>query len=540
MRWVLLISFSLTTTCYGNVLKCASNSDDPLCLPDKEKKDKSSVYQGNQCAPGTYWKTECNTCMCEPGGFATCTKVGCDNERSRVCAPGSQWLNDCNGNCWCIDGQPKCSKQCDSSLDRNKHKELELLDGEECAPGSSWNTECNSCICSPKGQAMCTLNACQNERKTRCAPETFWKYQCNSCYCYEGRPLCTLLACESPEGTVSQQTVKLVESKECVPGTTWKTECNECSCQLDGYRICTNFDCDNDPVIFEESTTKRNVEVTTKSSQNKTVVCVANRMFFKDCNTCWCNDDGTSFFCTRKVCVPELPEEADISNQKPEELRIIKRECRPNEVFELDCNMCRCNPDGKSFSCTRRACAEQADDAQNSTSTRRVRGYSQNSVLIRKVRAYSQEPTKACQPGSEFRMDCNKCLCDNEGQQFSCTRIDCTALNNNNNNNGELRTKRDTTEKIASNCTSGTVFEKDCNVCRCSGKGEALCTTNKCNKDRNVEVTSTVPETEVDSGFRCNPGEQFNFECNDCTCSADGKSVFCTLRFCDQSLNPDI
>lgn len=45
-----------------------------------------------------------------------------------------------------------------------------------------------------------------------------------------------------------------------------------------------------------------------------------------------------------------------------QELRIIERDCRPDEVFELDCNMCRCNPDGKSFSCTRRACIEPVDE----------------------------------------------------------------------------------------------------------------------------------------------------------------------------------
>ncbi|XP_052756289.1 protein psiR-like isoform X2 [Galleria mellonella] len=531
MRLILLIGFSLslTSSCFGSVLRCASNDEDPSCLPNMEQKGISNLSWGNQCAPGTYWKTECNTCTCEPGGFATCTKVGCDNERSRVCAPGSQWTNDCNATCWCIDGQPKCNKDCTVSLDTNKRKVLELKEGEECAPGTAWHTECNSCICSPQGLAMCTLNSCLNERKTKCAPNTFWKYQCNSCYCYDGRPLCTLLACESPDGKTNKTTMKQPENKECVPGTSWKTDCNECSCQPDGFRICTNFHCDeNDPVLFEESTTKKSPELTTKSSLNKTIVCVANRMFIKDCNTCWCNDDGTSFFCTRKVCIPELPEDVDSNNQNTEELRVIHRECRPNEVFELDCNMCRCNPDGKSFSCTRRACAEQTDDVQNST-------------LVRKVRGLSQGPLKACQPGSEFRMDCNQCLCDDEGQAFSCTRIDCNAQNNN--NNGGLRSKRDTTEKIATQCTPGSVFERGCNVCRCTGEGEALCTNNKCGKVYTVEVTSATPapvNSNVDSNFRCNPGEQFNFECNDCTCSADGKDVFCTLRLCDQSLYPDI
>lgn len=43
-------------------------------------------------------------------------------------------------------------------------------------------------------------------------------------------------------------------------------------------------------------------------------------------------------------------------------------------------------------------------------------------------------------------MDCNKCLCDNEGQDFSCTRIDCNALNNNNKGGTRRRRGEDITE----------------------------------------------------------------------------------------------
>ncbi|KAM3961421.1 uncharacterized protein ACR2FA_004536 isoform 2-T2 [Aphomia sociella] len=535
MKWLILIGFllSLTSLCCGRVLRCAPDSKDPSCFSEKEEKDKLKLPQGKQCAAGTYWKTQCNVCMCETSGIATCTKVGCENERSMVCAPGSRWMNDCNA-CSCENGQPICTLQaCPTSASKGSsiHKEASLVkEGRECAPGTTWETECNTCMCSPKGYPMCTLNSCPNERQMRCASETFWQNECNSCACNDGQPICTTADCSSAIKTSYIELPEpLPEVTECVPGSSWKTECDDCSCQLNGHALCSNLRCQNDPVVFEESTTKKNIELTNSSQpvkpviSNKTVVCVANRMFIRDCNTCWCNDDGTSFFCTRKVCIPELPD-TENNEEKPEELRIIQRECRPNEVFELDCNMCRCNPDGKSFSCTRRACAEHSDDVQNST-------------LVRKVRDISREPAKACQPGSEFRMDCNKCLCDNEGQDFSCTRIDCNAQNNN--NNGGLRSKRDITEKIASDCTPGTVFEKGCNVCRCTGKGEALCTTNKC-KDHTEEATNTVQESEVDSNFRCNPGEQFNFECNDCTCSADGKGVFCTLRFCDQSLNPDI
>ncbi|KAJ8710285.1 hypothetical protein PYW07_009651 [Mythimna separata] len=241
-------------------------------------------------------------------------------------------------------------------------------------------------------------------------------------------------------------------------------------------------------------------------------------MFIKDCNTCWCNEDGTGYYCTRRVCVPLLPEDqADLGGIPAENLRVTKKHCRPNEVFELDCNMCRCHPDGKSYACTRRACEEQLEDSKNAT-------------LSRKVRTITTEPPKACQPGQEFRMDCNKCLCDNKGQDFSCTRIDCNSLNNNHHASA-LRRKRDTSEKISTQCVPGNAFSRDCNACLCADDGKsATCTLKRC-KDT---VTEKAPES--DQGFRCNPGEQFRRDCNDCTCSADGRSIFCTLRLCDQDL----
>ncbi|CAH2097549.1 unnamed protein product [Euphydryas editha] len=224
-------------------------------------------------------------------------------------------------------------------------------------------------------------------------------------------------------------------------------------------------------------------------------------MFIKDCNTCWCNEDGTSYFCTRKVCV------TDVSETPEEAVEEIKRKCIPDEVFELDCNTCRCSEDGMSFSCTRRACVPEEK---------------------------SEAMPKTCTPGQEFRMDCNKCLCNNEGQDFSCTRIDCTAVNNN--GNVGVRVKRDATTQIQLNCEPGSVFKQGCNLCHCTEDGNhATCALKRCS-DKDTQEESVLPES--DPSFRCNPGEQTKRDCNDCSCSADGKSVFCTLRLCDQDITP--
>ncbi|KAI5631046.1 pacifastin inhibitor (LCMII) domain-containing protein [Phthorimaea operculella] len=396
----------------------------------------------------------------------------------------------------------------------------------------------------------------------------------------------------------------------CAARGTFYIGCNTCHCNPLG----TDYSCSNKPCPLPEDVELFHELKVVKSSsdRSKKQVCVANRMFIKDCNTCWCNEDGTSFYCTRRVCVPDLPEPGV---DQPEELRVIKKECRPNEVFELDCNMCRCNPDGKSYSCTRRACVDMdhhdqpaiepvvqdakvltVQDAkvdrvgaldqtvdggihdskvfsagQDSKELPMVAGQSvagsvlqdkkelpvkqedipvdqselqaavkdaENQPLVRKSRA--TEEMRKCEPGQEFRLDCNICLCDNLGQDFSCTRHDCNAPNG-----GEpSRTKRDTSESavesVTMKCVAGSVFDRECNVCRCTNDGEsALCTNKSCTpraQPLSIDTVTNAPDS--DPNFRCNPGEQLKRGCNDCQCSADGRSVFCTVRFCDQDITP--
>ncbi|KAH9636292.1 hypothetical protein HF086_003259 [Spodoptera exigua] len=270
----------------------------------------------------------------------------------------------------------------------------------------------------------------------------------------------------------------------CKPLEEFMRDCNPCKCASDGLSYsCTHNECLETDVGKEDK--DKEVEVfmqseTMKLAKNKTKsrVCEANRMFIKDCNTCWCNEDGTSYYCTRRVCVPLLPEDQPDIGGIPAE----------------------------------------------------------NATLSRKVRSLTTEPPKACKPGQEFRMDCNKCLCDNKGQDFSCTRHDCNALNNNHHASAftGVRSKREISEQLSMQCVPGSVFDRGCNVCKCTDNGQfATCSLKRCK-------TETEHAPESDQGFRCNPGEQFKRDCNDCTCSADGRSVFCTLRLCDEALTSDI
>ncbi|KAJ0171386.1 hypothetical protein K1T71_012936 [Dendrolimus kikuchii] len=371
---------------------------------------------------------------------------------------------------------------------------------------------------SPEGRAM----------ELQCLPGSEWESNCHSCRCTEsGRSRCQKKdVCESGI---------LGEPIRCKPYTSFQRGCRTCMCTAIGQVLCSP--CTESTLGREQAESADKEEslipiIRSSLSTNKSVVCVANRMFIKDCNTCWCNEDGTSYFCTRRVCVEENPDElrGEDKEEGSEKLRIIKKQCKPNEVFELDCNMCRCNPDGQSYSCTRRACFELPDDFKNLTLSRKTRRASQQS-----------DAPKTCQPGQEFRMDCNKCLCDNEGQDFSCTRIDCNAVNNNHQAAAftQTRTKREASEKVSGGCNPGELFARGCNMCRCSSNGQvAACTLKQCPSDKDGEADRQA--TDLDPSFRCNAGEQFKQDCNDCTCSADGKSVFCTLRLCDMDLTPDI
>ncbi|XP_048000829.1 uncharacterized protein LOC125237712 isoform X4 [Leguminivora glycinivorella] len=485
MKWLVLACFLLWARHgEGGALKCAPG--DEACstqLSDLEEQEmeirRPSSDGSAECLSGTEWESNCHQCRCV-AGVAQCVRQSeCESivfaDEPIRCKPNTTFARDCN-TCRCLDnGLGICTiMECASVTTEAAPTKPIIPKGVDCAPGTAWQSQCNDCVCSPEGKRFCTDKACpgqETEPLLRCAPQSQWKNDCNMCWCNSGRAMCTKMGCMAIPSDMH------FEDRH---GETGAVE---------------------------------TAEPATKSSKNATKkVCVENRMFIMDCNTCWCNEDGTSYFCTRKVCVTNAE---PVEEEGAEKLRIIKKECNPGEVFEIDCNMCHCNPDGKSYSCTRRACFDEE----------------KNQTLIRKTRTTTQVAPKACEPRKEFRMDCNTCLCNNEGSNFSCTRIDCTALNNNHNGN---RRKRDASQKVSADCVPGSVFEQGCsNMCRCTEDGgHATCTLKRCQGSENATLTVT------ESSFRCNPGEQFKQSCNDCSCSADGKSVFCTLFVCDDELSP--
>ncbi|KAF9420495.1 hypothetical protein HW555_003245 [Spodoptera exigua] len=495
--------------------------------------DKGVFAEPVLCKPNTTFQRDCNTCICLENGLGLCTLEFCRRSGSIDSVPeiliADTELND--------KDEASQPFKTEIVVPNQNHYDIGGLDLEHnfvilkrsiCKPLEEFMRDCNPCKCASDGLSYsCTHNECLEtdvgkedkdkevevfmqsegqdhiERHSVCRASNTFYIGCNTCRC---NSLGTDYTCTNKPCPLPADVELFHELKEIKPAVPYqgdfKTEKEYKAAKLSvvtsytlllyNYVMAYSSDYYFGPKSFVASQCH-----TMKSSKNKTKsrVCEANRMFIKDCNTCWCNEDGTSYYCTRRVCVPLLPEDQpDIGGIPAENLRVIKKECRPNEVFELECNMCRCNPDGKSYACTRRACEEPIDDKKNAT-------------LSRKVRSLTTEPPKACKPGQEFRMDCNKCLCDNKGQDFSCTRHDCNALNNNHHASAftGVRSKR------------GSVFDRGCNVCKCTDNGQfATCSLKRCK-------TETEHAPESDQGFRCNPGEQFKRDCNDCTCSADGR-----------------
>ncbi|XP_038218249.1 uncharacterized protein LOC119836879 isoform X4 [Zerene cesonia] len=395
---------------------------------------------------------------------------------------------------------------------------IEIGPETECRHGSVWDSNCHTCRCSEMGRAVCKRQeGCDKEygEPLRCKPNTSFKRACGTCMCLEnGVGLCSMKECVKISRRPITTKSKVPFGKECLPGTVWTSRCNDCKCSETGYPRCTHNDCpgqENEPELL----------------------CEPESIWNDDCNSCWCTSDGIAM-CTRIGC--PIKQVADWSGgsvkpkiESPSSVRRNFTETLKTPVGFNDTTITkllseipiRMN-DTEVPLRLKRASSQQKSNPDDTTQSR--------------VTPNIKGTQKICKPGVEFRMDCNKCLCDNEGQNFSCTRNDCAALNSN--GNGGDRAKREVKSLNQTDCTPGSVFEQGCNVCRCTSDGNhATCTMKMCQEE---STDNDINAPESDPSFRCNPGEQFKRGCKDCTCSADGKSVFCTLRLCDQDMNPSL
>lgn len=236
--------------------------------------------------------------------------------------------------------------------------------------------------------------------------------------------------------------------------------------------------------------------------------------------------------------------------------------CTPGASWKLDCNRCWCT-ETRLIVCTQAKCASAYPEENEDESLRKIRDVSATQPA-------QGEYIKSCDPKETFRLDCNTCLCNDEGRDYACTRLDCTQqitkreANDYSCKPGESfkhedgcntcfcspdstisctkmacltlqsgpkhklfkREIENVTNKAEDKlCESGTTFQHDCNLCTCSENGYITCTERFCPPPQQESAVE-------DDNFRCTPGDKLRKDCNDCTCSADGISMSCTYKLC--------
>uniref|UniRef100_U5EWN5 Putative serine protease inhibitor i/ii n=1 Tax=Corethrella appendiculata TaxID=1370023 RepID=U5EWN5_9DIPT len=274
-------------------------------------------------------------------------------------------------------------------------------------------------------------------------------------------------------------------------------------------------------------------EVTSTNDQ----VCEPNSVFQKECNTCRCSPDGKLVSCTRKFCIPEP------SGNKLDEVhpgpkvtddtvtttpQPNTQVCTPNEVRMEDCNRCKCAANGIGWFCTRKACPPKM--TKRDTELRQL------------------DPSAAnfsCTPKETFKYDCNTCTCTDDGKHAACTIMFCLPARR------KRQTELPQLNPYAKDftCKPGQSFKHECNTCFCNKDGKtAGCTYMYCLPEMET-LTKTKREVKLRQlnphapGFTCTPKEVFKYECSTCTCDDDGVSASCKLTPClpkSDLCNPDL
>ncbi|XP_066998522.2 U-reduvitoxin-Pr21 isoform X2 [Anabrus simplex] len=149
------------------------------------------------------------------------------------------------------------------------------------------------------------------------------------------------------------------------------------------------------------------------------------------------------------------------------------------------------------------------------------------------VAEHDNHSSDNCTPGSTFMVDCNTCTCGSDGvrENAECTQLDCSAAPQSFLNRVGRGGPMDGV--LSERCFPGSPFKVDCNLCLCpvSGIKElAPCSDWVC-----PPPTCSPNDVEcVSDGERCAPGITYMDECNMCICSQDGIKAHasCTFKLC--------
>ncbi|OWR48894.1 putative pacifastin-related serine protease inhibitor [Danaus plexippus plexippus] len=302
---------------------------------------------------------------------------------------------------------------------------------------------------------------------------------------------------------VAVNSILLNPQQSCVPTTTVKGPCHVCVCDTRGVFICHAIKCKQ---------TKVNPRISVKGECQPKMTYRYEELF------CMCSYEGKwmSFNCRQTFRRLQM---SKTLVKHPMRTNIT---CTPKSLFLVDCNVCRCEGSGsiKPSSCTNRICSKghKADRCRFGDFLRTSQeicicsdiGYYVDRLCVKVKNGVVQQlktndiekiinvykmrkaMTDTCIPHKEYKVDCNRCICDSTGK-FSCSQDVCDKEKT-------IRTSdlsqdffnlpfiNDENEK----CKPGEKYRIKCNTCVCTDDSKLSCTTSVCLEDFLVHETSST------------------------------------------------
>ncbi|KAH9636293.1 hypothetical protein HF086_003260 [Spodoptera exigua] len=188
--------------------------------------------------------------------------------------------------------------------------------------------------------------------------------------------------------------------------------------------------------------------------------------------------------------------------------------CTPNDLFLIDCNLCRCSSKGliDVTLCTKRHCGK---------------GHKVDDCVYGDMLRTENEMCRCSDINYYIDRLCIKVLKD-PVQKIPAKEI----------------SKLDDIEKKV--CNSEMVYQVNCNTCICKD-GNLVCTDTACEHKKSTKMPLRAKKTTAIKSLPrlksmnavCEPGKRYRYKCNVCSCTKDG-SPSCTTMICLENYVLDI
>ncbi|OWR47216.1 cysteine-rich/pacifastin venom protein 2, partial [Danaus plexippus plexippus] len=179
-----------------------------------------------------------------------------------------------------------------------------------------------------------------------------------------------------------------------------------------------------------------------------------------------------------ETCVTDNFGKESLVRQKRQDS--IVEECSPRTEWKSKCHRCICSDSGQALCFKIEGCRSDSDDVSDDT---------------RELRSSKTKRSKVCTPKATYKIECNTCLCSDDGESFVCTMMGCSEEASNMADvellaDGEERISKERIDKPGQNvCKPRRTFYIGCNTCLCNIYGSNYSCTNKpCPLPKDVEI----------------------------------------------------